>query len=102
MTNAAHYFPDETATYLLIGTQTHTSISPAIKGVVISRVDSNLFLLEHRGACECVTEAWINRVGLGGMRRKAVAWRRYLRRATRYNSKVRWADKPGAFSGGVR
>jgi hypothetical protein len=103
MTIAAHYFPDDNASYLLVGTQASASISPALKGVVISRIQPpNLFLLEHRGRCICVAEIWINRVGIRRLDRKAMAWRRFLRRAARHNSKVCWADKPGAFSGGVR
>jgi hypothetical protein len=94
MTIAAHEFPED-ASYLLIGTE-------AIKGVTIERITPELFLLNHRGGCICVAEAWIERVGIGGLDRKATAWRRYLRRAAKHRAKPSWADKPGAFSGDAR
>jgi hypothetical protein len=91
MTTCGTYFPED-ATYLLLGAN-------AIKDVTIERITPYLFLLNYRGSCICVSEAWINRVGINGLERKAFAWRRYIRRSARLNAKVCWADKPGAFSG---
>jgi len=94
MTIAAQLFPDD-ASYLLIG----LNETDHLKWVSIERITENLFLLNHRGGCICVSESWIERVGIKGLERKAIAWRRYLRRSARHNRKVCWADKPGAFAG---
>jgi hypothetical protein len=92
MTIARELFPDDESSYVLID-------GTGIKQMPIERITPSLFLIQFRGACICVTEAWINRVDFKGLERKAFALRRYLRRSAAHNRKVRWADKPGAFSG---
>lgn len=94
MTTAARTFPED-ASYLLIG----ANETDHLKWVTIERITPDLFLLNHRGRCICVSEAWIERVGIEGLDRKAIAWRRHIRRSARHAAKVCWADKPEAFSG---
>jgi hypothetical protein len=103
MTTAKELFPDGHSSYYLIPSggpaQKRPSHQTVIKQMTIFRMTSSLFMIEFRGACVCINEAWINRVGWRGLERKAFALRRYLRRSAAHNSKVCWADKPGAFSG---
>lgn len=96
MNLAEQLFPDD-ATYLLVGHNNNL-----VSAVCISRITPELFLLEHRGRCICVSEAWIERVGERGLDRKAFALRRFARRERRYTRNTCWADKPGAFSGNAK
>lgn len=97
MTIAEQFFPGD-GSYLLIG----TNETFHARQITIERVSPEFFLLNYLGRCLCVSEAWIERVGIDGLDRKAFAWRRYIQRCRRYARKVCWADKPGAFAGDAR